>query len=128
MSYQESLATPSFLQRKAAICRSKKRIDLLSLLRLLAHFGWCPFGIRRRLITLAYRSEYSPSQAFDVEVFGRIYAGNLNCYLDLHVYFFGAYEEQSLFFLRDMLNQPNRKQGAVFVDIGANWIQDRAGN
>lgn len=116
-----------FSKERPQYAASRSALVCCRYLRWLGHFGWCPFGIWRRLITLAYHSEYSLSQAFDVELFGRIYAGNLNCYLDLHVYFFGAYEDRSLFFLRD-LNQPNRRQGTVFVDIGANWIQHSAGN
>lgn len=74
-------------------------------------------GIRYRMVDLLYEAEYSPSEPFEVDFFGLRYLGNLNCYLDWNVYFFGAAAKQTLFLLRDLIAS---KPDSVFVDVGAN--------
>jgi FkbM family methyltransferase len=116
-SYSPNLETPERRLRKTALHRLEMRTGLLPALRLLAHVDWLPMGARHRLVSLFCRSEYSSSLSFEVDFFGFRYPGDLRCFLDWHVYFFGAYEKPTLFFLRDLLHE---KGGEVFVDIGAN--------
>lgn len=87
-------------------------------LRVLGHQEWLPLGARLRAISRLCDPERSPAKGFEVDFFGFKYAGDLNCYLDWWVYFFGAYEKQELFCLRDLFLA--RKNAAAFIDIGAN--------
>lgn len=50
---------------------------------------------------------------FEVDFFGARYNGNLNCFIDWTVYFYGAYEHEILCLFRDIVS-------AVFFDVGAN--------
>ena len=115
--YSESLDTPLRRRRVALLCRLKRHLGVVWLLRAFGHIEGLPLSLRKRIVTAIYRAEYSPSQPFDVGFFGLRYPGDLNCFLDWHVYFFGAYERETLFLLRDLL--PKDRRG-VFVDIGAN--------
>src|ERR1039457_5222139 len=115
--YSADLDTPERRRRQTAIYSLEMRVGLLPALRLLGCSDWLPFGARNRLVSFFCRAEYSSSLPFEVDFFGFRYPGDLSCYLDWYVYFFGVYEKTTLFFLRDLLRE---KRGEVFVDIGAN--------
>jgi FkbM family methyltransferase len=117
MPYHIDLDTPERRRRRAAVYSLEMRAGLLPALRLLSRLDWLPFGPRERLVSLFCQPEYSSSLPFEVDFFGFRYAGDLSRYLDWCVYFFGAYEKATLFFLRDLLRE---RRGEVFVDIGAN--------
>lgn len=117
MSYSTYLDTSERRHRRADIYRLALRAGLLPALRLIGHTESIPLGLRYRLVSLFCSSEYCGSLPFEVDFFGLRYPGDLSCYLDWSVYFFGAYEKASLFLLRDLLHD---RGGAVFVDIGAN--------
>lgn len=90
---------------------------MLKLLQLIGRQDWISFGVRDRIIRKICNPDNIGSQEFEVEFFGSIYKGNLNCYLDWMVYFYGAYEKHELYMLRDILKN---KIKPVFIDIGAN--------
>jgi FkbM family methyltransferase len=117
MSYHHQLDTRERRRRRAAIHRLEMRAGLLPALRLVSRSDWLPFGVRERLVSLFCPPEYSSPLPFEVDFFGFRYPGDLSRYLDWYVYFFGAYEEEILFLLRDLLQE---RSGEVFVDIGAN--------
>jgi FkbM family methyltransferase len=56
-------------------------------------------------------------QDFEVDFFGLKYQGNLNTFIDWSVYFYGAYEKDILFLMRDIVKE---KQNPIFIDVGAN--------
>lgn len=115
--YSTDLDTPGRCRRRSAVYSLEMRAGLLPALRLVSRSDRLPLNIRSRLVSVFCRPEYSCSLPFEVDFFGLKYPGDLSCYLDWNVYFFGAYEKATLFFLRDLLNQ---KRDAVFVDVGAN--------
>lgn len=117
MCYSTDLDTPERRHRHAGIYRLEMRTGLLSALRLLSRSEWLPLGARHRLVSLFCRSEYCASLPFEIDFFGLRYPGDLSCCLDWSVYFFGAYEKATLFYLRDLLHD---RGGEVFIDIGAN--------
>jgi FkbM family methyltransferase len=117
MCYSTDLDTPKRRHRHAAVYALEMRTGLLSALRLLGRSEWLPLSLRYHLVSLFCRSEYSATLPFEVDFFGFRYPGDLSCYLDWNVYFFGAYEKASLFYLRDLLRH---RSGEVFIDIGAN--------
>jgi FkbM family methyltransferase len=117
MCYSADLDTPERRHRNAAIYRLEMRTGLLSALRLLGHSEWLSLGARSLLINSFCRSEYCASLPFEIDFFGLKYPGDLSRFLDWSVYFFGAYEKASLFYLRDLLHD---RGGGVFIDIGAN--------
>jgi FkbM family methyltransferase len=117
MPYDPHLDTAERRRRRTAIYNMEMRAGLLPALRVLSRSDWLPFGLRERLVNLFCCPEYSSSLPFEVAFFGLKYAGDLSRYVDWYVYFFGAYEKRSLFFLRDLLRET---RGGVFVDIGAN--------
>jgi FkbM family methyltransferase len=117
MCYCAALDVPERRRRRAAIYNLEMRAGLLPALRLVGRADWLPLGARNRLVSLFCDSEYSGSVPFEVDFFGFRYRGDLNCYLDWQVYFFGAYGKAALLFLRDLLHE---RRGEVFVDIGAN--------
>lgn len=94
-----------------------KWTGVIFILRRVGHWNALPMGARIWLITSLYRSEYSPSEPFEVGFFGFRYPGNLNCFIDWHVYFFGVHERSIVFLLRDLLATRTHK---VFLDVGAN--------
>ena len=58
---------------------------------------------------------------FTVEFFGIKYTGNLSQYIDRHIFYFGSYSKQELFFLRaatSILRQSRKK--ITMIDVGAN--------
>jgi FkbM family methyltransferase len=88
-----------------------------NLLRLIGHADWLRFGLRYRIISHFCNTDAVQSYPFEIIFFDFVYQGNLNCYIDWSVYFFGAYEKYELFMLRDLLKDV---QKPVFLDIGAN--------
>jgi FkbM family methyltransferase len=94
------------------------RLGILPALRyVMTRAEQVPMGVRTRICDLFYSPEYSAPLPFEVDFFGLRYPGDLSSYLDWNVYFFGAYEKPLLLLLRDLFR---RRQGRVFVDIGAN--------
>ena len=49
--------------------------------------------------------------------FGLNYKGNLSSFLDWSVFFYGAYEKEYLYFLRDLITDST---STIFIDVGAN--------
>ncbi len=90
---------------------------LKSILRWIGHQDWIRYGIRYRIIRRFSNPENSLSCDFDIDFYGMRYDGNLRCYIDWVVYFFGAYEKYELFMLRDLVKD---RLEPVFIDIGAN--------
>jgi FkbM family methyltransferase len=90
---------------------------MLGVLRLLGHQDWIRYGIRNRIISHFCSPDTTSPHSFEIDFFGSKYRGNLNCYIDWVVYFFGAYERQELFLLRDLIRH---KDNPIFIDIGAN--------
>jgi FkbM family methyltransferase len=117
MPYDPDMDTAKRRRKRAAIYNVEMRTGLLPALRVLSRSDHIPFGIRERMVSTFCSPEYSSSLPFEVGFFGMKYTGDLSRYVDWCVYFFGAYEKRALFFLRDLLRERN---GAVFVDIGAN--------
>ncbi len=89
-------------------------------LRLLRWFGrreWIRYGVRFAVLR-RFWDPYTPRvQTFELNFFSLQYQGDFECYLDWYVYFFGAYEKEELYLLRDLAQGCS---DAVFVDIGAN--------
>lgn len=73
-------------------------------------------ALRRRIIKKFVNHNTVGSQEFEIDFFGLRYRGNLTELIDWFVYFFGAYEKQELFLLRDLVSA---KPEPVFLDIGA---------
>src|SRR5665213_3639465 len=111
--YSEAADTSSHRQKRTAFCHLMSRLKIVELLRFVGHVEFIPMGLRIWIINQVYRAEYSPSQPFEVDFFSLKYRGNLNCFVDWYVYFFGAHEKESLFLLRDLISQ---KRDAVFID------------
>lgn len=86
-------------------------------LRALGHQDWIRYGVREKLLRIFCNPDRVPSYEFEIEFFGLTYVGNLNCFLDWCVYFYGAFEKQELFLLRDLAN---KAPGTIFLDVGAN--------
>lgn len=87
-------------------------------LRWLGHQEWLPYGVRNRLLRTVIKPDDIKPYEFEIDYFGMRYQGNLNNYIDWMVYFFGAYEKQTLLMLQDLMN--NHRRSGIFMDIGAN--------
>jgi FkbM family methyltransferase len=87
-------------------------------LRWFGHQDWISFGFRNRLLRAFIKPDEIKPYEFEIDFFGMRYRGNLNNYIDWMVYFFGAYEKETLMFLRDLIGK--QTAAAVFLDIGAN--------
>ena len=86
-------------------------------LRILGHQEWIRYGIRDRILRTFCNPTTMDSQEFEIDFFGFRYKGNLNCYIDWVVYFYGAYEKQELRILKDLIKE---QIDPIFIDIGAN--------
>ena len=86
-------------------------------LRLLGHCHWLRFGVRDRIIRLMHNPDTAASKEFDVPFFGAKYHGNFDCYLDWLVYYYGAYGQEELRLIGDVLRTLKEP---VFMDVGAN--------
>jgi FkbM family methyltransferase len=89
----------------------------LNLLRLLGHLDWLAFGVRDRIFRYFVNPDTVEGQEFETEFFGWKYQGNLNTFIDWSVYFYGAYEKDILFLMRDIVKE---KANPIFIDVGAN--------
>lgn len=87
------------------------------LIKLIARQTWIRFGIRDRIVRKYCDPDTVSSTEFEAEFFGLKYKGNLNSFVDWSVYFYGAYEKEYLYFLRDLIKDSS---GPVFIDVGAN--------
>ena len=88
----------------------------LSLLRLFGHMDWIAFGIRDRIIRYFANPETVAGTEFETNFFGLTYRGKLNAFIDWSVFFYGAYEKEILFLMRDLVKD---KQNQIFIDVGA---------
>src|SRR5208337_2323840 len=86
-------------------------------MRFLGHQHWLKFGLRDRIIRYFANPDTMNSWEYETDFFGLKYKGNLNTFIDWSVYFYGAYEREVLFFLRDLLRNI---VDPVFLDVGAN--------
>jgi FkbM family methyltransferase len=86
-------------------------------LRILGHQEWIRYGIRDRILRTFCNPTTIDSQEFEIDFFGFRYKGNVNCYIDWVVYFYGAYEKQELHILKDLIKE---KHDPIFIDVGAN--------
>lgn len=89
----------------------------LALLRLVARQRWIRFGGRDRVLRLFVPPSKAPTLEYEAPFYGRRYRGNLSSYMDWMVFFYGAYEREELFLLRDLAHAAG---GGVFLDVGAN--------
>ena len=87
-------------------------------LRWIGHQEWLPYGVRNRMLRTLIKPDDIKPHEFEVDYFGMRYQGNLNNYIDWMLYFFGAYEKQTLMLLQDLMK--NHYRSGVFLDIGAN--------
>jgi len=117
MAYSELYDTPFRRKYVAALHGAQRRLRIRELLRMFGHSHWIREGIRFRIIDFLYGAEYSGPDPFEVDLFGVKYAGSLDSLLDWTVYFFGAFEKENLFLLRDLLVE---NADPVFLDVGAN--------
>ena len=90
---------------------------MLPVLRLFGRLRWIPYGIRDRFIRFFADPDTAESYPFTIDFFGYRYTGNLASYIDWVVFFFGAYERETLEFLADAAR---RLDCDVFVDVGSN--------
>jgi FkbM family methyltransferase len=117
MYYSELYDTPIHRKHTAFLHSIQRRLGVRELLRAFGHVGWVPRALRFRIIDCLYGTEYSDGEPFEVDFLGLRYPGTLNSFLDWTVYFFGAYEAESLLLLKDLLI---KRASPVFLDIGAN--------
>jgi FkbM family methyltransferase len=87
------------------------------ILRIFGHQKWLSFGIRNRVIRFFVSPDKLINKKFKINFFGNIYPGNLNSYIDWNVYFFGAYEHETLKLFEYILSKINCR---TVLDIGAN--------
>ena len=95
----------------------KPKRSIHGILKLIARQNWIRFGIRDRILRIFCNPDRVKSYEFEIPFFGLKYRGNLACYLDWVVYFYGAYEEQELYLLRDLVKNI---EDPLFIDVGAN--------
>lgn len=69
------------------------------------------------VVNVVARELYKPID-FTVDFFGMKYQGNSDDLIDSNVLYFGAYEKDVLFFMRDVI-LAGGKTGSIFVDVGA---------
>jgi len=115
--YNEAKDTDSNRKHRAVMYNIHNKLGLYSLAQKVGRMEWVKKGIRYRLAEFLYNPDYGPSVPFEADFFGYRYHGDLNCYVDWEVYFFGAFEKPILDFLQSLL--PSSK-GNTILDIGAN--------
>lgn len=89
--------------------------------RMFGHAAWLPFGVRDRALRLLFPPHQRLDVAFEVDLGRARFAGNLDNYIDWHVYFFGRYEAGLLAFIEAALRQLG--PAPSFWDVGANCGQ-----
>lgn len=117
MAYSELHDTPGRRRRAARFRSLQTQLGVRKLLRVAGHAASVPEGLRFRFINRLYGAEYCSPEPFEADFFGLRYIGDLSSLLDWYVYFFGAYERENLFLLRDLLTG---KAAPIFIDVGAN--------
>lgn len=78
---------------------------------------WIRYGIRNVILRFFYNPRTIHSLEFETDLFGYKFRGNLNNFIEWKIYFFGAYEKQFLYLLRDLVAN---KKDPIFIDVGAN--------
>lgn len=89
-----------------------------SLLRFWGRRRRLPFGVRDRVLRLFADPDRMPSTPFCSDLLGLRYQGDLSCFIDWSIYFYGCYERAVLDLLADAADLAG--PGAVFLDVGAN--------
>jgi FkbM family methyltransferase len=90
---------------------------MYKLLRFFGHLNWVRYGIRYRVIQL-FVPIGKVNKEIEVDFFGLKYCGNLIYSIDWIVYFFGAYEQRQLLWVKNILLKRGNTNTAL--DIGAN--------
>lgn len=85
-------------------------------LRWLGHQRWIRYGLRERLLRALRHPERCGAGAFEVPFAGYVYPGRMDRWIDWIVYYHGAYEQDELELVRDLV----AGRPAVALDIGAN--------
>src|SRR3984957_15808788 len=89
--------------------------------RFIGHQHYIRRGRDRVIRLLLANSNPAPSIRFSVEFFGYIYSGDLSNYVDWSVYLYGAYSNNELQLLHDIVRALRDKiQHITFYDVGAN--------
>ena len=91
-----------------------------------ARQGWLPWGVRDRVLRLAWPPVDGPSHAFEEECAAGRFAGNIDNFVDWSIFFYGAYEHGLLSLLQSIARAAP-PAGQVFWDIGANVGQHSVG-
>lgn len=86
-------------------------------LRTIGHLSFLPLGLRIRLLYAFRHPDKTPGRKFTVPFYGLSYSGTLDCFIDWHVFFLGAYEPDELKLLSQILS---KMDSPVVGDIGAN--------
>jgi len=83
------------------------------------HTGF--IGRRGRLFEAIAPHQRMAPTPFNVEFYGKRYAGDLSNWIDWHVYFMGAYSPSELAFMKRAAETVRQARGGVtYVDVGAN--------
>ena len=91
------------------------------LARFIGHQHYIRRGRDRVIRLLLAHSDPAPSICFSVDFFGYIYSGDLSNYVDWSVYLYGAYSNNELQLLRDIVHALRADiQHITFYDVGAN--------
>lgn len=88
-----------------------------TLLQLFGRLDWIRFGVRNRVIYFFNHPDRARSRPFECDFFGARYQGDLNNFIDWHVFHYGAYCPEELACMGDFLATADRP---VVVDVGAN--------
>ena len=90
------------------------------LLRKFAHQRWITRG-RMRVVRTLCNPDTVADIPFEVDYFGKRYAGSLANFMDWTIYFFGRYESEELALFRDVARALRSQRDQVtFYDVGAN--------
>lgn len=90
------------------------------LLRTIGHQRWITRG-RTRFVRALCNPDTAPDIPFEVDYFGKRYAGSLANFMDWTIYFFGRYESEELALFRDLARALRSQRPQVtFYDVGSN--------
>jgi len=93
-------------------------ILIISIARLIGHLHFVRMGIRNRAVkAILQLARETTDFQFQTNFFGYRYQGNTGNSIDFNVFYFGIYERQVLFLVRDILRI---KDKPTVLDIGAN--------
>ncbi|MBU1109733.1 MAG: FkbM family methyltransferase [Candidatus Riflebacteria bacterium] len=87
------------------------------LLRKFGHLEFIRFGLRDRLIRIFHSPDTATKEKFSVNFYGLKYPGELSCFLDWSVFYYGAYSKDELTILGHLIQA---SCGENILDIGAN--------